>query len=190
MKELKVEITGIVPILLRKMDAETQVEIGTGAGGGRKTPDQHREQARKLIYRNEQGLYLPGRNIKKAIISTASALSLKYGKKSLKPFLEALLFIDPREINFFRIDGKKEHYYSAEDYIDEQSGRIPPRTGARVMIYRAALKEGWKLRFSIQLVDERIPLEHIKKAMEEAGILNGMGDNRPEYGRFTVKWLD
>jgi len=179
MKQVKVTIEGIVPILFNPMTQELQEDISIGGDSGKKTPEQYRDRASKRVYRDSEGnLGCPAQNIKKCIRLGAVKSSLKYGRKGLDSFLEALMFIEPQTPSF----GLKD-----PDFIDERSGRIPPGPrGKRVMLYRAGLNAPWQLSFTIIVVDDRIPLESIKVSLEQSGILCGLCDYRPEFGRFRV----
>ncbi len=187
MRLLEARITGIAPFLHNRFLVDQDEENESESSKKRKQPgrkfsiSEHREMCLDKIYRDDQiGIYCPAVNIKKCMIAGARLSSLKYGKKAITTFMEALVFISPERVSF----GKTVH-----DYIDERPGRIPPRTGARVMLYRPAFSGGWQLEFNIEIVDDRLPIDNIKLSLEEGGILNGLGDGRPNFGRFTVKWL-
>lgn len=174
----KATIEGIVPILFNRFTEANQRELAVGSIG-RQTTETKKEKALEKVYRNNNGLYCPALCIKKAMTLACSIGSLKYGKKALGPILRAIAFIDPVEVPF----GVKE-----PDYIDEQSGRIPPGPrGARVMIYRPALSAGWRLSFNITCFDDRVSADQIKRALGDAGIYQGLCDGRPDFGRYIIK---
>lgn len=177
MYKVNIGIEGIAPILFKRLTLETQKDIDSGKTGGKKSLAQKETEAAQLVYRNAKGLYIPSANIERAMLEGSTKASLKYGRKSLAPFLQALVFCDESEISL----GIKE-----PDFVDERTGRIPPRTGGRVVIRRPGLKAGWKATFTISVMDDRIPLEHIKTAFQEAGILVGLCDFRPKFGRYIV----
>ena len=68
-------------------------------------------------------------------------------------------------------------------------GRVPPRTGPRVMIYRPMWKE-WKLCFGIEVLEEEFPTEVLKEILDVAGKRHGIGDWRPKFGQFMVTLFD
>ena len=173
-----VTIEGIAPILFHRMTEEEQESMAQSRTGGTRTVAQKRKEALSKVYRNGDGLFCPGENIKKALLQACTKASLKYGKKALYGYVEALVFIEPHQVSF----GKLE-----PDFVDERVGRIPPRTGGRVIIYRPGLHEGWVLSFTLAVMDDRIPEDHLKRALDEAGVLVGLCDHRPEFGRFVVK---
>lgn len=179
MYQLNIEIEGIAPILFNRFTEENQADVETGRSTGRQTSAARQELARtSKVYRNAQGLYCPASNIKKAMVLACGISQLKHvGRKGLGPILNAVVFIEPMEIPF----GKNE-----PDFVHEQVGRIPPRTGARVVLYRPALMPGWKLTFAIHVFEDTVGAEKIKRALEDAGIYQGLCDGRPEYGRFRV----
>ena len=85
------------------------------------------------------------------------------------------MFLDPAEILFG---------------ADEPDGLHECRAvvqRAAVLRRRPMLNTGWHLSFDIVLVDDRRNLGQVKQAVEEAGLLVGLGDFRPDYGRFVVK---
>ena len=179
MYTVKTTIEGVSPILFNRFTEEAQNQVESGRSTGRQTMVQKRDEAQnRKVYKNTDGLFCPSPCVKKAVILACSIAGLKRQKKGLGQILKAVMFLEPVEIPF----GVKE-----PDYVDEQSGRIPPRTGARVMLYRPALKEGWRLTFTIRVFDDLIPADQIRRALEDAGIYQGLCDGRPEYGRFEVK---
>lgn len=176
MQQVDVRIEGIVPILFHRYTEEAGK-----AGGGRLSVEEYRQKAREAVYRNGHGLFCPAANIKRAMRFGAGMANLKVGRRGADAYLNSLMFIDPREVLF----GKDE-----PDFIHEAVGRIPPGPkGARVMIYRAGINEGWQLEFRIQVFDDALSLNLVKQSLETAGLMVGLCDYRPEYGRFQViKW--
>lgn len=181
MYQIKVEIEGIAPILFNRFTEENQAEIESGRSTGRKSADAKKESAQKKVYRNGDGLFCPAANIKKAMVLACGISQLKHGRKSLGPILNAVLFIEPMEIPF-GVDNP--------DFLHEQVGRIPPRTGARVMLYRPALNTSWKLPFTINVFTDTVGFEQVRRALSDAGIYQGLCDGRPEYGRFKVNTFE
>jgi hypothetical protein len=179
MYRIKASINGTAPILFNRMSEEVQDKLQKGQTGGKKSIQVQREAAKLKVYRDDKGnVACPAANIKKSIRVACNMDSLKFGRKGLEPFLNALMFIEQPMVSF----GVKE-----EAFIDERVGRIPPGPrGARVIIYRPGLKEGWELHFTILVVDDRITQEYINQALIAAGIMVGLCDGRPEFGRFEV----
>lgn len=46
----------------------------------------------------------------------------------------------------------------------------------------------WELPFSFDIATDVLDVTTVREGLEKAGMLVGMGDFRPRYGRFTVEW--
>lgn len=169
-------IQGVAPLLFNKMDIE-ELEPSEGAGRGRVTTESRIEEAKRRIYKNEKGVYLPGWNFKQCLLEGSKRSGLKVGRGSLMPYLQASVFPD-RELYFI---GKTE-----ADEIHTTWGRRPPRTGGATIVRRPMLYEGWQLAFGLNVMDDRRSPGEIRRSLEEAGLLVGLGSWRPEYGRFVI----
>lgn len=171
------KIQGVAPILFSHWTEEAEKSIREGTTGGKFSDDQRMQEAMQKVYLNEQGdLTLPNWNFKKCLLEGCRKAGLKEGRASMSPFLEATVFVDA-ELSFG---------VQAPDFIHEVTGKRPPRTGGACLIKRPALNAGWSLPFSLSVVDDRRSADHIRRALEEAGLLVGLGSWRPEYGRFVV----
>ena len=178
MYQINATIEGIAPILFNRFTEEQQKAMETRKTGGTRTVEGSKKEALTKVYRNKEGLFCPAANLKKSFLNGITKGNIKEGRGSARPYLEATVFIQPSEVPF----GVKD-----ADFIHEVTGRIPPKTGARVVIRRPGLKEGWRLSFALQVVDDRRSPDSIQRGFEEAGLLIGLCDGRPEYGRFIVK---
>lgn len=65
-------------------------------------------------------------------------------------------------------------------------GRVPPKRGPMVKVWRPAMEVGWTLRFAFRVFDDIVDAEQVREALATAGLLVGLGAWRPEYGRFVV----
>ena len=54
------------------------------------------------------------------------------------------------------------------------------------MSWRPMFKE-WSCSFTIELADEMLNVNDVKQILEAAGRFKGVGDFRPEHGRFIVE---
>lgn len=140
------------------------------------------EEATRRVYRDPdtQGLVLPGWNIKKCLMDGARMGEVKHGKKSIVPYVQALMIIDG-DAFFDRVD---------YDGLHICQGRIPPRTGPMVTLYRPKLDAGWTLRFRLIVADSTIHPDTLQQIITFAGLLAGLGAWRPEYGRFVLDRFD
>ncbi len=168
-------IKGAAPILINRFTEASQNEMEKSSTGGKFTKEQRIAQAWESVYKDEQGYYLPAWNLKCCLVEGAKRGSIKEGKKSIAPFLQATVF--PADPVRFSI---------AEAFLHETWGRRPPRTGGACMVRRPGFQVGWELPFVLNVVDDRRTPEQIRRCLEEAGLLVGLGSWRPEYGRCTV----
>ena len=135
------------------------------------------KMAENCLYRNEDGLFIPRRNIKKCLIQGAKMGRIKLaGRQNLYPFIEASVFIEPNEVSL--------HKSEPDNYI-----QIPMRRkDGNVIAKRLPICIDWELGFEMQIYDDEI-VERVHEALIIAGISVGLGNQRPEYGRFeVVKW--
>jgi hypothetical protein len=59
-----------------------------------------------------------------------------------------------------------------------------------VPMFRPVFLAGWELEFEFMTLLEELTPGMVEKALTDAGLLNGIGDCRPEKGRFMVKKLE
>lgn len=171
---VEVDLEGVAPIMFNRI-------VSLKTGGRKPTEEQEYEAAKERAYRNGAGLYLPARNLKRAFRIGASMAGLKMGRRSIEPYINAAVFIEPAEITF-----NKEN----PDFFHPDWVRIPPgKKGALVFKVRPCLNLGWKISPRLTVMDDHIDADNLRIGMENAGLYVGLCDNRPEYGRFIVtKW--
>lgn len=175
MYQITGRIQGVAPFLYNRM-ANDEGLRGAGAGGGKLTEEQRIAEAMLKVHRNEHGLIIPAWNFKKCLVLGCAKANLKEGRYGLAGLVEATVFVEG-DLCFGKDD---------PDFLHEVVGRIPPRTGAAAIIRRPALDTGWELPFTLNVMDDRRSSDYIRRGLEEAGLLVGLGSWRPEYGRFIV----
>lgn len=165
-------IEGVSPMLFNRV-------ITLKGGTGRPTEEQEYEEAKKRVYRNDNGLYLPAQNLKRALRFGSTMAGLKMGRRGFEPYISAAVFIEPSELEF----GKTEPDFFFPSYV-----RIPPgKKGALVFKVRPGLNPGWQLNSLLTVLDDHVEPDKIRIALETAGLFVGLCDWRPEYGRFIIK---
>jgi len=175
------KITGTVklisPFLYNKPSAVIIAGVDGHKGGGRKTKDQKIEEAGDKVHTDPKGfLVIPQEMFKRSIIQGAKLANLKWGRRSLSQYLEAVLFVE--EPLSFKT--------KSPDSIFEHWGKIPPRTGAMALIRRPQMDAERTLDFSIVIFDDSITSDVVITALNSAGLYSGLGAWRPQYGRFIV----
>ena len=181
MYKIETEIEGVAPILFNRWTDAAEKGIRTGVTGGKMSEADRAAEALEKVYRNEAGeLIVPSWNVKRALLDGCKRAGLKEGRASMAPFLFATVFLA----------GDPSFGVTEPDYVDMKSGRRPAKTGGAVLIQRPALKAGWRLPITLNVVDDRRNPDAIRRSLEEAGLMIGLCDFRPEYGRFIVRSWD
>ena len=170
-------IEGVAPILFHGWTAEAKRKLDEGITGGKMSIRDKEEEAKGYVHRDGNGgVCLPFKCFKACLLEGARMARLKEtGRISIVPYLRATLFSASREFSFGRED---------VDYVDMDIVRIK---GAPAIRRRPALNAGWLIPFTLVVYDDRRNPDQIKKALESAGLIVGLLDHRPEYGRFMVK---
>jgi len=176
MKKIKVELTGMTPLLMNspKGMLESDKEIT------QRTKKYDPEiEAEKVAYRtNKKELYVPAEAIKGCLVN-ASAYK-KFGKYSARPIIAGGVFINPEQI----LLGIKKYEIDLRTVVIQR---------ARVVKARPKIKN-WKIQFDLMYDDTLISSgDLIKPILEEGGRRVGILDFRPQklgsFGMFEVsKW--
>jgi len=163
-------IEGAAPILFNRMFSEPS---------SNKTEEKRMATAAKeRLYTNGHGVYIPAWTFKKMLcVDGVSKAGLKFRRASLTGFLLPSLWMD----------GDPEFGVEKADFLHETWGRVPPKRGAMVKIYRPALDTGWRLSFGFRVDDDLVDPDQVQSALAIAGLKVGLGGWRPEFGRFVIR---
>ena len=165
--KIKVKVKGIAPLLMNRFSVSEEKKTRA-----KKVYDPKEESKRKE-YRTESGkLFLPNTHFKASMVKAATDFKMT-GKKSYKEYVKAGIFIEPQEI-----------ILDQQEYVIFECPVVIQR--ARVMSWRPMFKE-WSCSFEMEVADEMLNSETLKEILITAGKYKGVGDYRPEYGRFTVE---
>lgn len=168
MVKIEVKVEGIAPLLMNKFSEPIQGESKRG-----KKVYVPEEEAKKKEYRNKKGeLYLPNTHFKASMVKASADFKMT-GRKTYKDYVRAGVFVLEEEI----ILDQQEYVIHTEPVVIQHS---------RVMSWRPKFKE-WSCSFTIDIVDEMVNQSTLKEILETAGKYKGVGDYRPEYGRFKIK---
>lgn len=164
---VKVKINGKAPLLLNRFSPNST----TDSKRGKKIYNQE-EEAEKKTYRTEDGkLYIPSTHFKASMVKASADFKMS-GKKSYKDYIKSGVFVEPEQII---LDQQKYEVHEEPVVIQR----------ARVMSWRPKFKE-WSCQFEIEITDDMINYNILKEILESAGKYKGVGDHRPEFGRFIV----
>lgn len=167
MVKIKVGVEGLAPLLMNRFVVEKSTESKRG-----KKVYEPKEEAEKKCYRNtDKKLYLPNTHFKASMVKASTDFKMS-GKKSYKDYVKSGVFIEEQEIV---LDQQKYEIFECPVVIQR----------ARVMSWRPMFKK-WSCSFTIEITDDFINQTTLKEILEMAGKYKGVGDFRPEYGRFKV----
>jgi len=175
MKQYKVEISGITPLLQNKPE-----EYGFDEQWVEKkaSTDWEKEAIKKLYVDSEGTIYQPSTHIERALIEAGKKIKVKgQGKATYSKLFGSMVSLVE-----FELPHKNPEYEIFKTLV------VIPSTKGRIMRYRPMFKK-WKIDFTVE-ADDEIPQTAIKEALEIAGKYVGIGDWRPEkkgkFGKFQV----
>lgn len=179
--KLRVEITGITPLLMNRFNIDEQQ---TKVKEKNLTP---REAAFKVCYEDESGkLYYPTTNIYACLIEAGKfhkdgKVKVTTARGSLIP---AGVMIEGETIYF-----KPSKNGEVPSWEVDSRAVVVPSTGGRVVCHRPRL-DTWCLEFTLLLDTKMFTPKFIRILVDDAGSKVGLGDFRPArkgiYGRFVV----
>ncbi|MFH2028655.1 MAG: hypothetical protein ABIJ08_05925 [Nanoarchaeota archaeon] len=173
MKKIKVEIEGVAPLLQHKMSIEEEAQL---ASKTKKSVGQNKgDNPEDFLYKVGNKICQPSEHILQAIIKRLGGYKIQgKGKKTYlemgKGSLNIMPDMIPHEIQKWEVDSRTV---------------VIKATRGRVVRLRPKFNE-WKLKFTIELINDDMPVEVVKSALDDAGREGGLGDYRPRFGRFIV----
>lgn len=150
----------------------------------KKTEDQHVEIGRieflgSLYWDEELGVYIPAEALSACLITGAKR------NKQGTAFKSAVFVNDDSPLSFGFKPKKIDDLWDEDGtYRDVRGVKVGM---SRVMRTRPRFKAGWSVDFDILLLDgAEINPSDAEKALVNAGLFAGLGDFRPQFGRFKV----
>jgi len=179
MYEVNVKIEGITPLLMNSSIGVDDDVIKKVTGSTSKLAEAEQVCFKKLYMMPDGTVYQPGIHVERMLSESAKNYKIKgKGKSTYSKIFGSAITVAPDAIPHLIKDWK----------VNAQNVVIPSTKG-RVMCYRAEFPK-WVLEFTIQVLDDQIPLEVVKQVIEYGGIYNGLGDFRPQkkgkFGKFMV----
>jgi hypothetical protein len=173
MKTIGVRIRGTQPLLQHKMSSteEAQMKSKVKQSIGQKKGDNPED----YLYLHEGIICQPSEHIYQAIVKRMSGYKIQgQGKKTYKDMAKGCITIFPEFIP-----------HENPNWVVDERTVVIPSTKGRIMRKRPRFNE-WSLTFTIKVINDFMPAEVIKSALEDAGREGGIGDYRPRYGLFEV----
>jgi hypothetical protein len=172
---VSVTIKGTAPILFHRWSCEAVAEKAAAAKGSeaKKT-----DNVESYVYRIKESNHLgiPGEYVRQACIGAAKyRQDPRSPRKSMMDLTEAILICETHLADL----GTAQW-----DYLDQRRV-VVQRSG--VTRQRPAMEEGWEASFEFcVLMPQYLPANDLLSLLNQAGMLVGVGDFRPSYGRFQV----
>jgi len=170
----EVTITGVAPILFHRWDCAA---VDAKSKAKKNSKEKKSDNLESYVYRCEDGnLSLPGVNLAAAFrYAGKSKQDPRSPRKSAYDLMKAILLVTPNLVSFGK---KKWDFEDARRVVVQRSG---------ITRVRPAMSEGWTLKFQVTVLDGSYVDEHfLYDLISSAGKFNGLGDFRPQFGRFNV----
>lgn len=169
-------IRGTAPMLFHRWSNE---DVAEKSAAKKNSKVKKTDNLEAYVFRNDDGLLcLPSEYIRMSLINSA-----KYDQHPQKPRASAYELFKAGIICspiLCPLNGG----ISSWDYEDKRRVVIQRAAITRT---RPALKEGWTCRIEItSLLPDLLDFDFIHRALVRAGMLIGVADFRPTYGRFSV----
>ena len=127
-------------------------------------------------WKDDIGLYIPGENVEATIRNGAK---LNKQGKNIERFVSVTDLYIPLD---YGENLTKEQLINNYEYRDT---RIMAVQRSKVVRTRPRFDQ-WRIQFNLMYDEEKIDLDAIIQALENAGKYVGLCDSRPKYGKFAV----
>jgi len=195
MKDIKIKITGIRPLVLHNglmADPTNPYTIAikkiTSKGSKKLTEHDYAERDRLEweagLYWSDEigGIAIPSDNLERCIQEGAK-------KNRLGKDFAAAVFVQESEVEVMhRLSGKTKERINAEPGYTLRKGVKVQLS--RIIRIRPLIPTGWTMTFTVEFDESIVNKQAVATALTEAGSLVGLGDWRPKFGRFTVEVLN
>ena len=169
-----VTISGHADILFHRWNNESIAEKASAAKG---SAAKKSDNVESYVWRNEEGMIcLPGEYLRGSVVMAA-----KFHQDPRSPRKSAMDLFKAGVVSLTDLAslGAKEW-----DYEDKRRVVIQRSGITRV---RPAMRKGWKATIELMITTpEYINPEFLQQVITKAGLLVGVGDFRPTYGRFGI----
>ena len=176
---VNLKIQGSQDILFHRWNDEA---VQAKAEAKRGSIEKKTDDLESYVYRDDRGfIAVPGRYIIRSIVEAGRNFSdPRSSRKTAKDLVQAAVMCDELYSPIL-VNGQPTKDW---DYEDRQRVCIMRSAITRT---RPAFRKGWQVEFTlVSLVPEHITPDFLRKLVDNAGLLIGLGDFRPTYGRFKV----
>lgn len=187
MKQLLLTITGKAPLLMHSDRFANPLDPLTKAhkeltSKRKKTDEDQTAIARSefiggCYYNKHSGFFIPAQNLDSCLIAAAKLQKLGVKFKQGVQVLEDELQLEGK------LPSSPEKMWEDNEYIDARGVKVGQ---AKIIRYRPIFRS-WSLKATVMFNEEVVNASEVKKAIEDAGALIGLGDYRPRFGRFNTE---
>lgn len=188
MKTVQIKIKGTSALLMHSDRFANPLDKATQAhkqltSKRKKTEDDHIAIAKSeflgsCYWNDSVGFHIPAQNLDACLI--AGAKLQKLGVK----FKQGVMVMD-NELplaGFSKITPEK--LWEDRSHVDVRGVKVGT---AKLMRYRPIFRE-WETSATVAFNEDVVSEGEVKKAIQDAGALIGLGDFRPRFGRFSVEF--
>lgn len=168
------QLTGTSDLLFHRWNSDA---VEAKAKAAKNSAAKKTDDIESYVYRNDAGeLCMPGEYVRQAIIMAA-----KFRQDPRSPRKSAMDLYKAGVVSLTNLAGLGKTTW---DYTDTRRV-VVQRSG--VNRTRPALKVGWKAEFEfLVLTPEYIAPMDLHAVLTQAGVLVGLADFRPTFGRFAI----
>lgn len=187
MEQLAVKITGKAPMLMHSDRFANPLDPLTKAHkeitSKRKKTDEDQIAIAKsefiggCYWRKGVGFYIPAQNLDSCLIGAAKLQKLGVKFKQGVQVLEDELPLTGE------MPKTPEKMWEDPEYVDARGVKVGQ---AKIIRYRPIFRK-WSVNATVVFNPDVVSKGEVKKAIEDAGALIGLGDYRPRFGRFNVE---
>lgn len=184
MQSLTVKLTGVAPLILHNNQGVDplnyySIEIKKVSSKRAKTPADL-ERLSEIEF--HAGLYLQDNKI--VIPTKMQSATFVAGAKKDKhgPIAKAGVYFDTHALLDYDGESNPDELFKDKDHVS----REPVKVSQSTIIRTRPIFNRWSVDISMQYEPSVIDESDILMAWEKAGQIVGMGDWRPQHGRFTI----
>lgn len=171
---VQIELEGVCPMLFHRWNNES---VAAKANAKKGSIEKKTDDTESFMWKDEKGFVcLPGEYVRQSVIHASKyEQDPRSPRKSLMDLMKAAL-ISLTELSSL---GVRE-----PDFIDQR--RVVIQRSA-VTRSRPAMRTGWKAKFILMVnLPQYVPPQRLNRILQQAGLVVGLADFRPSFGRFLV----
>lgn len=169
-----VTISGHADILFHRWNNESIAEKASAAKG---SAAKKSDNVESYVWRNDEGMIcLPGEYLRGSVVMAA-----KFHQDPRSPRKSAMDLFKAGVVSLTDLAS-----LGAKDWDYEDKRRVVIQRSGITRV-RPAMRKGWKATIELMITTpEYINPEFLQQVITKAGLLVGVGDFRPTYGRFGI----